>query len=61
MKGNSAFGSDSAWFPRGFAARYFWNQRRTSCQLRIPEGDGRLIFRDNAARLLKPDAEEVQV
>ncbi len=53
------FGSDSAWFPRGFAARYFWDQWRACCHLRIPEGDRRLIFRDNAARLLKLNAEEV--
>ncbi|MCL4515573.1 MAG: amidohydrolase family protein [Firmicutes bacterium] len=47
------FGSDSAWFPRGFAVRYLLDQLRAARQLRIPEADLKLIFGGNAIRLLK--------
>jgi predicted TIM-barrel fold metal-dependent hydrolase len=46
------FGSDSEWFPRGFAVRYLEEQWRTCREIGIGEVDLRLIFRDNAARLL---------
>lgn len=46
------FGTDSSWFPRGFAARYLMDQIRVCYKLRIPETDMRKIFGENAARLL---------
>lgn len=47
------FGSDSSWFPRGFAQRYLLDQIRACRELRIPEDDMALIFEGNARRLLK--------
>ncbi len=47
------FGSDSEWFPRGFAVRYLEDQWRVCCQIGLAENDRRLIFHDNAARLLR--------
>lgn len=46
------FGSDSEWFPRGFALRYLMDQLRAVRALNIPEPDIRRIFRDNALELL---------
>jgi len=45
------FGSDSEWFPRGFALRYLMDQLRSVRSLRIPEEDIRKIFRENAMEL----------
>jgi predicted TIM-barrel fold metal-dependent hydrolase len=47
------FGSDSEWFPRGFALRYLMDQLRAVRSLNMPEGDVRRIFRENALELLK--------
>jgi predicted TIM-barrel fold metal-dependent hydrolase len=47
------FGSDSEWFPRGFAIRYLQDQWRICCQIGLGESDLRRIFHDNAARLLQ--------
>ncbi|MDA8211710.1 MAG: amidohydrolase family protein [Clostridia bacterium] len=49
------FGSDSEWFPRGFALRYLLDQLRTCYQLGLPETEMAMIFGGNAARLLKVD------
>ncbi|MDI7247096.1 MAG: amidohydrolase family protein [Bacillota bacterium] len=49
------FGSDSSWFPRGFAHRYLLDQIRACRELRIGEDDMALIFGGNAKRLLKLD------
>lgn len=49
------FGTDSSWFPRGFAYRYLQDQMRACRWLAFKEEDIRAIFRDNAARLLKLD------
>ena len=46
------FGSDSSWFPRGFAYRYLQDQVRACRWLGMKEEDLRDIFHDNAARLL---------
>jgi len=50
--GRILFGSDSEWFPRGFAARYLMDQLRAVRGLNLPEGDVRRIFRENALELL---------
>lgn len=47
------FGSDSEWFPRGFAVRYLEDQWRACHQIGLRLDDLRLIFHDNAARLLR--------
>ncbi len=47
------FGSDSSWFPRGFARRYLDDQLRACRQLRMPVTDTELIFGGNARRLLE--------
>lgn len=47
------FGTDSSWFPRGFAQRYLLDQRRACEQLRLPLDAISDIFFGNAARLLK--------
>lgn len=47
------FGSDSEWFPRGFAIRYLLDQLRVCHHLRLPETEIKSIFRDNALGLLK--------
>lgn len=46
------FGSDSSWFPRGFAQRYLLDQLRACGELRIPEAEQAKIFGGNARRLL---------
>jgi len=46
------FGSDSSYFPRGFAVRYLQDQLRICYSLNFPEEDVRAIFGGNAARLL---------
>jgi predicted TIM-barrel fold metal-dependent hydrolase len=47
------FGTDSSWFPRGFAIRYLQDQMRDCLDLNMHEDHIRLIFAGNAARLLK--------
>lgn len=47
------FGSDSEWFPRGFALRYLMDQLRAVRGLNIPEEDIRRIFRENALELFR--------
>lgn len=46
------FGSDSSWFPRGFAYRYLQDQTRACFYLNFPEDDIADIFGGNAQRLL---------
>lgn len=46
------FGSDSSWFPRGFAHRYLLDQIRVCRWLNFKEEDIQDIFYGNAARLL---------
>ncbi|MCL4425895.1 MAG: amidohydrolase family protein [Firmicutes bacterium] len=47
------FGSDSSWFPRGFARRYLQDQLRVCRWLNMKEEDVRAIFGGNARRLLE--------
>ena len=47
------FGSDSSWFPRGFAIRYLQDQLRDCLDLNFPDEHIQMIFAGNAARLLK--------
>lgn len=47
------FGTDSSWFPRGFAARYYDQQMRDCVELGIPSPDIDLIFSGNAKALLR--------
>ncbi len=47
------FGSDSSWFPRGFAFRYLQDQMRDCLDLNMPEEHIQMIFAGNARRLLK--------
>lgn len=47
------FGSDSSWFPRGFAVRYLQDQIRDCRELGLTTGQLEAIFYGNAARLLK--------
>lgn len=49
------FGSDSSWFPRGFARRYLVDQLRICWEMGMPANDLQNIFGANAARLLKMD------
>lgn len=49
------FGSDSSYFPRGFASRYLQDQLRAAYTLNVHEDDIALIFGGNAARLLRLD------
>ena len=49
------FGSDSSWFPRGFAFRYLQDQVRDCLDLNMPDEHIQQIFAGNAARLLKID------
>lgn len=49
------FGSDSSWFPRGFAYRYLSDQQRNAFELGWPEEHLRAYFGGNAARLLGID------
>jgi predicted TIM-barrel fold metal-dependent hydrolase len=50
--GRIIFGSDSEWFPRGFAVRYLQDQLRAVRALNMPDCDIRRIFRENALELL---------
>lgn len=47
------FGSDSSWFPRGFAVRYLQDQIRDCRELGLTDAQLHAIFYGNAARLLK--------
>jgi hypothetical protein len=47
------FGTDSSWFPRGFAVRYLQDQIRDLCELGLGHEALQKIFGSNAARLLK--------
>lgn len=47
------FGSDSSWFPRGFAYRYLLDQLRACYSIKIPENDMARIFGGNALDLLE--------
>lgn len=47
------FGTDSEWFPRGFANRYFETQWQACCEIGMDSEDLHRVFHDNAARLLK--------
>ncbi len=47
------FGTDSGWFPRGFAISYFEDQLKICRRLNIPDADIEKIFGKNAARLLQ--------
>ncbi|MCX6497348.1 MAG: amidohydrolase family protein [Arthrobacter sp.] len=49
------FGSDSSWFPRGFARRYLADQLRICWEMGMPAAELQQIFGGNAARLLKLD------
>ncbi|WP_332760678.1 amidohydrolase family protein [Pseudarthrobacter sp.] len=49
------FGSDSSWFPRGFARRYLVDQLRICWEMGMPAAGIQQIFGGNAARLLKLD------
>jgi predicted TIM-barrel fold metal-dependent hydrolase len=49
------FGSDSSWFPRGFAFRYLQDQVRDCLDLNLPDVHIQQIVAGNAARLLKID------
>ncbi len=49
------FGSDSSYFPRGFAVRYLQDQIRDCRELNLTEDQIQLIFAGNAARLLNLD------
>jgi predicted TIM-barrel fold metal-dependent hydrolase len=46
------FGTDSSWFPRGFAHRYLEVQWQACAEIGVAEEDLRRIFAGNAARLL---------
>jgi len=46
------FGTDSSWFPRGFARRYLEVQWQACAELGLSREDLRAIFAGNAARLL---------
>jgi hypothetical protein len=47
------FGTDSSWFPRGFAVRYLQDQIRACRELNLSHDALQEIFGGNAARLLK--------
>lgn len=47
------FGSDSSYFPRGFAERYLADQIRDCRELNVPEDHMQMIFGGNAAKLFK--------
>ncbi len=46
------FGTDSSWFPRGFARKYLDVQTAACRDIGVSESDMRLIFAGNASRLL---------
>jgi predicted TIM-barrel fold metal-dependent hydrolase len=47
------FGTDSSYFPRGFAIRYLQDQIRDCRELGLPHEQLQMIFGGNAARLFK--------
>ena len=47
------FGTDSSWFPRGFALRYLQDQLRICRFMNLKHEDMQLIFGGNAARLFR--------
>jgi predicted TIM-barrel fold metal-dependent hydrolase len=47
------FGTDSSYFPRGFAVEYLREQLKTCYELGLSEEAIRRIFHDNASELLK--------
>ncbi len=47
------FGSDSSWFPRGFALRYLQDQLRICRFMNMSHEQLQMIFGGNAARILK--------
>ncbi len=49
------FGTDSSYFPRGFAERYLQDQIRDVRELGLAESHIQLIFAGNAARLFRID------
>lgn len=49
------FGSDSSWFPRGFAIRYLQDQIRDCRELGLSDAQLQAIFSGNSARLLRLD------
>lgn len=49
------FGTDSSWFPRGFAEVYLSDQMRICHQIGLQREQIQHIFADNIARLLKLD------
>lgn len=54
------FGTDSSWFPRGFAVRYLDDQIRAAWTAGFTDEEMRAVFAGNAARLLRvtvPDGE----
>lgn len=50
--GRIVFGTDSSWFPRGFARRYLEVQLQACRELGLDDAALRAIFAGNAARLL---------
>jgi hypothetical protein len=55
--GRIIFGSDSSYFPRGFAIRYLDDQIRDCRELGLTDEQLKLIFAGNAAKLFKIDLE----
>ncbi|HWV23666.1 MAG TPA: amidohydrolase family protein [Thermomicrobiales bacterium] len=55
------FGSDSSWFPRGFALRYLQDQLRICRFMNMPHEHLQMIFGGNAARLLNVSLGEIDV
>lgn len=51
------FGSDSSYFPRGFAVQYLDDQLRDCYELGLTQEQIQMIFGGNAARLFKIDLE----
>jgi len=47
------FGTDSSWFPRGFAHRYLEEQMEVCREIGMSPGDIEMVFSGNARRLLK--------
>jgi len=47
------FGTDSSYFPRGFSVEYLREQLKTCYELGLREEEIRMIFHDNAAKLLR--------
>lgn len=55
------FGSDSSWFPRGFALRYLQDQLRICRFMNMPHEHLQMIFGGNAARILNVSLGEIDV